>query len=92
MQFLTVIDESSIKHKILVVPVNQTEMNELMGQCKKCLPSIFISSLVQIGHPYVIVDFGVGGAWKTAIALDEELEDGHRIGDELAMNWRLETC
>ena len=46
------------------------------------MPSISISSIIQIGHPYVIVDFS-GGTWKTAIALDEESEDGHRIGDEL---------
>jgi hypothetical protein len=47
------------------------------------MPSISISSIIQIGHPYIIVDFGGADAWKTAIALDEESEDGHRIGDEL---------
>ena len=31
----------------------------------------------------MIVDFGVGGLWKTAIALDEASEDGHKVGDEL---------
>src|SRR5450756_1206382 len=46
------------------------------------MPSISISSIVQMGHPYVIVDFS-GGTWKTAIALDEESEDSHRVGDEL---------
>jgi hypothetical protein len=85
MQFFTVTDQASIKHKVLVIPLSQTEMNELVGKCEKCMPSIAISSLVQIGHPYVIVDFGGGGAWKTAIALDEESEDGHRVGDELAV-------
>lgn len=85
MQFFTVKDESSIKHKVLVIPLSQTEMNQLVGQCAKCMPSISISTLVQIGHPYVIVDFGGGDAWKTAIALDKESEDGHRIGDELAI-------
>ncbi len=85
MQFFTVTDESSVKHKVLVVPLSQPEMNTLVGQCEKCMPSIAISSLVQMGHPYVIVDFGGGGAWKTAIALDEESEDGHRVGDELAV-------
>ena len=85
MQFFTVSDASSVKHKVLVVPLSQPEMNTLVGQCEKCMPSIAISSLVQMGHPYVIVDFGGGGAWKTAIALDEESEDGHRVGDELAM-------
>jgi len=58
-------------------------MNQLMGQCEKCMPSISISSIVQIGHPYLIVDFGGGDAWKTAIALDEQSDDGHRVGDEL---------
>lgn len=82
MQFFTVTDQSSVKHKVLIVPLTQTEMNQLVGQCEKCMPSISISSIVQIGHPYVIVDFS-GGTWKTAIALDEESEDGHRIGDEL---------
>ncbi len=48
-------------------------------------PQSLISSLVQMGHPYVIIDFGGGDAWKTAIALDEESEDGHKLGDELAM-------
>jgi len=85
MQFFTVKDEYSIKHKVLVIPLSQTEMNQLVGQCAKCMPSISISTLVQIGHPYVIVDFGGGDAWKTAIALDQESEDGHRIGDELAI-------
>jgi hypothetical protein len=84
MQFFTVTDQSSIKHKVLVVPLNQTEMNQLVGQCEKCMPSISISSIVQMGHPYLIVDFS-GGTWKTAIALDKESEDGHRIGDELEM-------
>ncbi|MCW4004758.1 MAG: hypothetical protein NWE95_12690 [Candidatus Bathyarchaeota archaeon] len=84
MQFFTVTDESNIKHKVLVIPLSQTEMNRLVGQCEKCLPSISISSLVQAGHPYVIVDFGAD-AWKTAIPLDEESEDGHKIGDELAV-------
>jgi hypothetical protein len=46
------------------------------------MPSITISSLMQIGHPYLVVSFG-GDAWKTAIALDQESEDGHRVGDEL---------
>ncbi len=85
MQFLTVTDQSNIKHKILVLPLNETEMNEVSGQCAKCMPSISISSLVQMGHPYVIIDFGGGDAWKTAIALDEVSEDGHKLGDELAM-------
>ena len=83
MQFFTVSDKSSIKHKVLVIPLSQKEMNQLVGQCEKCMPSISISSIVQIGHPYVIVDFGGADAWKTAIALDKESEDGHRIGDEL---------
>jgi hypothetical protein len=38
-----------------------------------------------MGHPYLIVDFRGGDAWKTSIGLDEESEDGHRIGDELDM-------
>ena len=84
MQFFTVSDESNVKHKVLVVPLSDTEMGEVSGQCAKCMPSIAVSSLVQLGHPYVIVDFG-GGGWKTAIALDEESEDGHKIGDELAV-------
>lgn len=37
-----------------------------------------------MGHPYVIVDFS-GGTWKTAIALDTESEDGHKVGDELSV-------
>lgn len=84
MQFFTVSDQSSVKHKVLVVPLNQTEMNQLIGQCEKCMPSISISSIVQVGHPYLIIDFG-GDTWKTAIALDKESEDGHRVGDELEM-------
>ncbi len=83
MQFFTVTDQSSIKHKVLVIPLSQTEMNQLVGKCEKCMPSISISSIIQIGHPYIIVDFGGPDAWKTAIALDKESEDGHRIGDEL---------
>ena len=47
------------------------------------MPSIYVSSMVQNGHPYVIIDFGAGGSYKTALALDEESEDGHKIGDEL---------
>ena len=31
----------------------------------------------------MIVDFGAGGSYKTALALDEVSEDGHRVGDEL---------
>jgi hypothetical protein len=85
MQFLTVIDESNIKHKVLVVPLSETEMSELAGQCKECMPSISVSTLVQNGHPYVIVDFGTGVSWKTAIPLDKASEDGHKIGDELAI-------
>ena len=85
MQFFTVTDQSSVKHKVLVVPLNQTEMTQLVGQCRKCMPSISISSIVQMGHPYIIVDFGGIDAWKTGIALDEESEDGHRIGDELEL-------
>ena len=38
-----------------------------------------------VGHPYLIVDFGGADAWRTAVALDEESEDGHRIGDELEL-------
>ncbi len=85
MKFFTVTDQSSVKHKVLVVPLSEREMLELGGQCEKCMPSISVSSLVQNGHPYVIVDFGAGGTWKTVIALDEESEDGHRVGDELAV-------
>ncbi|HUJ84538.1 MAG TPA: hypothetical protein VLV84_02920 [Candidatus Acidoferrales bacterium] len=54
-----------------------------MSECKTCMPSIYVSSMVQNGHPYVIIDFGAGGSYKTALALDEESEDGHKIGDEL---------
>lgn len=82
MQFFTVTDQDSVKHKVLVIPLSDKEMNALVGQCEKYIPSISISSIVQIGHPYVIVDFS-GGTWKTAIALDEESLDGHRVGDEL---------
>jgi hypothetical protein len=39
--------------------------------------------MVQNGHPYVIVDFGAGGSYKTALALDEKSEDGDKVGDEL---------
>ena len=85
MQFLTVKDESNIKHKVLVVPLSDTEMKELSSQCKECMPSISTSSMVQMGHPYIIVDFGHGGSYKTAIALDDVSEDGDKIGDELAV-------
>lgn len=85
MQFFTVADESRVKHKVLLIPLSDIEMNEVSGNCAKCMPSISFSALIQMGHPYVIVDFGGGDAWKTAIALDEISEDGHRIGDELAM-------
>jgi len=85
MQFLTINDESNIKHKVLVVTLSDIEMNELLGQCKQCMPSISISSIVQMGHPYVIVDFGAGDSFKTAIALDEVSDDGDKIGDELAV-------
>ena len=85
MQFFTLADESKIKHKILVIPLSDTEMNEVSGQCAKCMPSISISSMIQMGHPYVVVDFGGGDAWKTAISIDEASEDGHKVGDELAV-------
>lgn len=85
MQFFTLKDESNIKRKVLLMPLSDTEMNEVSGQCAKCMPSIAISSLIQLGHPYVIVDFGGVDAWKTAIALDEVSEDGHKLGDELTM-------
>jgi hypothetical protein len=85
MQFFIVTDESDVKHKILVVPLSGAEMNELMAQCKECMPSISVSSMVRNGHPYVIVDFGAGGSYKTAIALDEESDDGDRVGDELEL-------
>ena len=85
MQFLTLTDDSRTKHKVLLVPLSDTEMEEVAGKCAKCMPSISISSLVQLGHPYVIVDFSGGTAWKTAIALDEQSQDGHMIGDELAL-------
>lgn len=84
MKFFVAADESMIKHKVLVVPLSEKEMTELMGKCEKCMPSISISSLIQSGSPYVIVDFG-GNSWKTAIPLDEKSDDGHRIGDELAI-------
>ena len=83
MRFLTVTDGSNVKHKLLVVPLSDTEVNELMAQCKECMPSISVSSMVQNGHPYVIVDFGAGGSYKTALALDNVSEDGDKLGDEL---------
>ena len=85
MKFFTVVDESNVQHKVLVVPLSDAEMNELMAQCKECMPSISVSSMVQRGHPYVIVDFGAGGSYKTALALDEKSEDGDKVGDELAL-------
>ena len=84
MQFFTVIDKESINHKILVIPLSQTEFNKVVGQCEKCMPSIATSSLIQMGHPYIIVDFGEA-SWKTAVPLDEESEDGHKVGDELSI-------
>jgi uncharacterized SAM-dependent methyltransferase len=85
MKFFVATDENSVAHKVLVIPLNEKEMLELSGQCEKCIPSISTSSLIQNGHPYVIVDFGAGGSWKTVIALDETSEDGHKIGEELAV-------
>jgi hypothetical protein len=82
MQFFTVTDQDSVKHKILVIPLDQIELNEVVGQCDKCMPTITVSSLIQMGHVYIIVDFGAT-AWKTAIPLDQESEDGHPVGDEL---------
>lgn len=82
MQFFTIADQSSVKHKYLVIPLKDEEMNVLVGQCEKCIPSIFVSSLIQNGHPYVVVNFGAG-SWRTVIPLDETSEDGHKIGDEL---------
>ena len=82
MNFFTVTDEDSVKHNILVLPLSETEYNDLAGQCEKCMPSLVISSLIRNGHPYVVADFG---GWKTAIPLDEASEDGHKIGDELAI-------
>jgi len=85
MKFFTVTDDSNVKHKVLVVPLKDSEMNELRAQCKECMPSISVSSMVQNGHPYIIVDFGAGGSYKTALALDEQSEDGDRVGDELGL-------
>jgi hypothetical protein len=51
-------------------------MVQLVGQYRKCMPSISISSIVQMEHPYLIVDFIGGNAWKIGIALDKESEDG----------------
>ena len=85
MKFFTLLDESSTKRKILVVPLSETEMNAVTGQCAKCMPSITVSSLVQSGHPYAIADFGGADSWKTAIPLDEASEDGHKIGSELTL-------
>jgi hypothetical protein len=82
MRFFTVTDQSSIKHKVLIIPLNDTEFSEVVGQCQKCMPSISVSSLIQLGHPYIIVDFG-DASWKTAIPLDKKSEEGHRVGDEL---------
>lgn len=82
MQFFTVTDQDSVKHKILVIPLDQTELNEVVGQCDKCMPTITVSSLIQMGHAYVIIDFGAD-SWKTAIPLDQQSEDGHPVGDEL---------
>lgn len=59
-------------------------MNQVAGQCQKCMPSINVSSMIQMGHPYLVVDFGAD-AWKTAIPLDERSEDGDIVGDELAI-------
>ncbi len=84
MQFFRVTDQSKIKHKLLVIQVSPMEMKQLLGQCEKCLPSIYVSSIIQIGHPYVVVDFS-SGTWKTAIALDEKVHDEHMLGDELEM-------
>ena len=84
MNFFSVTDESNIKHNILVLPLSETEFNELVGKCEKCMPTLLISSLIRNGHPYVVADFGPDG-WKTAIPLDEASEDGHKIGDELAI-------
>lgn len=85
MQFLTVTDEYNVKHKVLAITLSVNEMNELMAQCKECMPSITVSSMVQNGHPYIIVDFGHGGSYKTAIALDKESDDGDKVGDELSV-------
>ncbi len=84
MNFFTITDQDSVKHKILVLPLSESEYNDLAGQCEKCMPTLLISSLIRNGHPYVVADFGPGG-WKTAIPLDEESSDGHKIGDELAI-------
>ena len=70
MQFFTVTDQLSVKHKVLVVSLSQTEMDQLVGKCEKCMPTIYASSIIQIGHPYLTIDFGGADAWKTAIAID----------------------
>ncbi len=82
MQFFRVTDQSKIKHKVLAIQLSPTEMKQLLGQCEKCMPSIYVSSIIQIGHPYVVIDFS-SGTWKTAIALDEKVHSDHALGDEL---------
>jgi hypothetical protein len=80
MNFFTLTDQSGVVHKTLLAPLSESEFNELSGRCEKCMPTLIFSSLIRAGHPYVVADFE---GWKTAIALDEESEDGHKIGDEL---------
>jgi hypothetical protein len=63
VNFFSVSDPYNVKHNYLVIPLNETEYNDLLGQCKKGIPSINISTLMYNGHSSVIAEFGAG-SWK----------------------------
>jgi hypothetical protein len=82
MQFLSITDQSSLKHNFLIIPLSGDEFNELLGQCEKCIPEISVSAILHRGHPYIVADFS-SGSWRTLIPLDRALENNETLGAKL---------
>jgi hypothetical protein len=82
MNFFSLTNQQGTTYKTLVIQLKQDEYDDLVGKCEQCMPTLTFSSLIRGGHVYVVADFG---GWKTAIPLDEESEDGHKVGDELGI-------
>lgn len=83
MQFAHIIDEfTGIQHNYLILPLEKEQFESTKKLFEKYIPAISCSAVLRNGHPYIIIDYGFGGHFKSTIPLDETFYSGENLGDK----------
>lgn len=84
MYFFSLMDEhAGFEKTFLVLCSKEDKFKHLRKLYEEHIPSVYCSAVIRKGHPFITVDFLVGGFFKLALPLDEVFESGETLGDKL---------